>query len=153
MAENFSRMSDDRFNEQFEGWKREHGRRQALASLPNHEEVITVHEAITKAAEITGTDPNEVRLAEIRRFVDDFPEFVVKMNNELEKWKDENATYRNSDNPNEYWYAPDGSGNPPKWVRDIAGDKPKKENNPRSQKEMDAWLKKLDKFRVNGKAP
>ena len=57
--------------------------------------------------------------------------FYVELGKTIEQWKNEHATYRNPDNPDEYWYAPDTNRNPPKWVKEAVGSKPDREKEPK----------------------
>jgi hypothetical protein len=123
-------------------------RLEALATLVDHEEVNKIHQAIKQAAKATGTSDIDVRIAEAKKFIDDLPMFYVELGRTVEQWKNEHATYRNPENPEQYWYAPDASGNPPKWIKDAVGSKPDREKDPKAH---DAWVKKLEKYRVNGK--
>lgn len=147
MATSVKNLSDEKLESQLGELQQELNRRRALATLVDHEEVNKIHQAIEKAAKATGTSEVDVRIAEAKKFIDDLPMFCVELGRTVEQWKNEHATYRNPDDPDQYWYAPDASGNPPKWVKDAVGSKPDRE---KESKAYDAWVKKLEKYRVNG---
>jgi hypothetical protein len=147
MAINFKNLSYEQIKSIAQESQDELKRLDALATLVDHEEVNKIHQAIKKAAKATGTSDIDVRIAEAKKFVDDLPMFYVELGRTVEQWKNEHATYRNPGNSNEYWYAPDASGNPPKWVKDAVGSKPDRAKEP---KQYEAWVKKLEKYRVNG---
>jgi hypothetical protein len=148
MAINFKNLSYEQIKSIAQESQDELKRLDALATLVDHEEVNKIHQAIKKAAKATGTSDIDVRIAEAKKFVEDLPAFSIELGRTLEQWKNEHATYRNPDQPDQYWYAPDASGNPPKWVKDAVGSKPNKEKEP---KQYEAWVKKLEKYRVNRK--
>jgi metal-dependent amidase/aminoacylase/carboxypeptidase family protein len=148
MAINTKNFSDEQLDAEIDKLQRERSRRRALATLVDHEDVKKVNQVIEKAAKATGTSEVDVRIAEAKKFVEDLPAFSIELGRTLEQWKNEHATYRNPDQPDQYWYAPDASGNPPKWVKDAVGSKPNKEKEP---KQYEAWVKKLEKYRVNRK--
>jgi tRNA nucleotidyltransferase/poly(A) polymerase len=148
MATNFKNFSDEKLDAEIDKLQKELNRRRALATLVDHDEVNKIHQAIKQAAKATGTSEVDVRIAEAKKFIDDLPAFYVELARTIEQWKNEHATYRNPDDPEQYWYAPDASGNPPKWVKDALGGKPDREKEP---KQYEAWVKKLEKYRVNRK--
>lgn len=146
MATSVKNLSDEKLESQLGELQKELNRRRALATLVDHDEVKKVNQAIEKAAKATGTSDIDVRIAEAKKFIDDLPAFYVELGRTVEQWKSEHATYRNPDNSNEYWYAPDASGNPPKWFKDALGSKPDRE---KESKQYEAWVKKLEKYRMN----
>lgn len=148
MAINFKNLSDEQLQSLALQSQNELNRREVLATLVDHDDVKKVNQAIEKAAKATGASDIDVRIAEAKKFVDDLPTFYVELGKTIEQWKKENATYRNPDNPDEYWYSPDASGNPPKWVKNAVGSKPDKTKDPKAH---EAWVKKLEKYQVNRK--
>ena len=148
MATSVKNFSDEKLESRIDELQKELNRRRALATLVDHDEVNKIHQAIKQAAKATGTSEVDVRIAEAKKFIDDLPAFSIELGRTVEQWKNEHATYRNPDKPEQYWYAPDASGNPPKWVKDAVGSKPDKTKEP---KQYEAWVKKLEKYRVNRK--
>jgi hypothetical protein len=149
MAINLKNLSDEQLESRFEEFQKELNRRRALATLLEHNEVKKVNQAIQMAAKETDTSEMDVRLAELKKYGDNLPTFYVEMCKTVEEWKKENATYRNPDNPDEYWYSPDGNGNPPKWIRDTVGSKP---DRTKEKVKYEGWLKKLENYKTNGKS-
>lgn len=119
-------------------------RLEGLETLPNHTAVASVNSEIQQAAAETGTNVTDIRLAEIKKYVSNLPDFCVELTRACEEWKSEHATYRNPENPDEYWYSPTGSGNPPKWIKEAVDCKPVSGH----KKDMAEWMKKIERFRV-----
>jgi len=149
MAKKVEKMTDEEIMFQLDMISKEKERRQALKDLPSHPLVNKVFQSIQHAVKDTGAQDDDVRIAEMLMNAENIPEYVVKVNNALEMWKEENAIFRNPKDRTEYWYSPDSRGNPPKWIRDAIGKKPSKENSKNLEKDMQTWLTKLERFRVN----
>lgn len=118
--------------------------REGLQNLPTHAAVLAVTETIHKAVEETGTEEEDVRLAEIKANVPNLPDFSVAIQQITAEWKRDNATYRNPGNPEDFWYSPTGTGNPPKWIKKLVGKKPESTR----KADLTDWLNNLEKFRV-----
>jgi hypothetical protein len=137
-------MTRDEIRAEIERLEQQDKRMEARETLPKHPSVGKVNQAIQKATVDTGANEIDVRLAEIKNSEMDFSEYYRELKKVVDEWMEEHATYRNPDNPEEYWYSPEGKGNPPKWIINKVGGKPKT----KKRSDMDKWLKKLEPFRV-----
>ena len=117
---------------------------EALENLPKHKAVKELNTSVAKAVKETGADEIFVRVAELKMSNVDLVEFYRELKGAVDEWAENHATYRNPDDDSEYWYSPDGKGNPPKWMKDKVGEKPKT----KKASDLDAWLEKAEKFKV-----
>jgi hypothetical protein len=118
---------------------------EALKTLPGHEGVKKLNKSVLQAVQETGAEELNVRIAELMLSSMDLVEFYRGLKNPVDEWMSDNATYRNPDNPEDFWYSPDGKGTPPKWLVALVGAKPKT----KKPSDMDDWLKKAEKYKVN----
>jgi hypothetical protein len=116
----------------------------AQATLHEHAAIKKVNESVRNAVQDTGADESDVRIADLKLSSMDLIDFYRDLKATVEKWSKHNATYRNPDNPEDFWYSPDGKGNPPKWLKALVGPKP----TTKKQADMDKWLDKAEKYKV-----
>jgi hypothetical protein len=141
----FARMTPEQRQKAQEVLAKAGKRDQSMQELEKHPRVEEVHSAIEKAAEETGASTDNIRLAEVNRYVEDLPAYENLITKLTEEWKRKNATHRNPKNPFEYWYSPKRKGNPPGWIRDALGKTPHAIKEPEKYAK---WLEDLAQFEV-----
>lgn len=117
---------------------------EALENLPKHKAVKALNTSVAEAVKETGADEIFVRIAELKISNVDLVEFYRELKGAVDEWAENHATYRNPENDKEFWYSPDGKGNPPDWIKREVGEKPKT----KKASDLGAWLEKAEKFKV-----
>jgi hypothetical protein len=140
-----SKMSLEDIQAEIARLQKQAKRMEAMESLHEHDSIKHVTETIQAAMEQTEADEISVRIAELKNSSMDLSEYYRELKKTVDGWMEDHATYRNPDNPDEYWYSPDGKGNPPKWLTALIGKKPKKGG------DMNKWLENAEMYKVQTK--
>lgn len=92
MAIKLDTESDEALEDLYRETQQEIKRRAALKTLDRHPLIEQVHKAMQMAADELDLPVEEIRFAEIARYVDDIPGLAVRIGKYEEEWKHEIAT-------------------------------------------------------------